>query len=68
MYYGVYYSSKLGKWAWREADYKSDVEALDKMQRLALEYTTIVEKKPTKKMAHYQLELLKQGNRVIFNG
>ena len=63
------YRSKDGKaWAWREAIYANDVIALSQMRVLSLKKTTLVDGEAKERMVHYDLDYLKNGNRVVYNG
>jgi hypothetical protein len=62
-YYGIYYNRQFG-WAWRNAAYLNDEAAIEKMKVLSLKK----EVNDTEKLVFYDLQILKNNNRTVYNG
>lgn len=67
-YYGVYRRQDGKVWAWKEASHPDDIVALQKMKVMTLKSVISVDGELKEKVYYYDLDLLKIGNRVVFNG
>ncbi len=67
-YYGIYRSKDGKSFAWREADYGDDVIALSQMRVLTLKKTVLVDGEAKERMCFYDLDFLRCGKRVVYNG